>query len=424
MKKRIIRNLMSVFIVILFIISIFFIPAIADPGDGKGNGNGDVNPKNSSKGPNDEDGGDDSSGYHNQEGNDDEDDDNSGEYNGNDDDDDENNQYRYQHREGDEDNDDVDDEQERYQHRKMEMEFEENRLRIRSDWGQDNYEDEFEILFDIEDGPYFKLEYENNMHTSENELSFEVKIRELIEYIDKNLNGRFDEDDDIVNTYSLERPIFKNLSYQKKLSDNNETINLVSTQTEDHVFKMNLYFSNNFSNLNNQVLTPSELKIDFIIDKFPYEEKDTLLALRAMLETDHEIELEVESFDEINGFSENESVFNITTTNNGGFFSWAETAIVDGIEKSVNSTINIQKEETITENEKNSNQVTNLYFSYPRGNNIFHDPKIGIVSISFGAYALKSISNLINMDSILSYIGICIFASILFLGIIVIRKRL
>ena len=422
MKKRIIRNLMSVFIVTFFIISIFFIPAIADPGDGKGDGNGDADPQNPPKGPDDEDDEDDYSGYHNQEGYDDEDDEHSGEYHG--DDDEENNQYRYQHREGDEDNDDVDDEQERYQHRKMEMEFEENRLRIRSEWDQDNYEDEFEILFDIEDGPYFKLEYENNMHSYENELSFEVKIRELIEYRDTNRNGRLDEDDDIVNTYSLENQIFKNLSYQKQLSDNNETINLVSTQTEDDIFIMNLYFSNNFSNLNNQVLTPSEIKIDFIIDNFQFEEKDTQLALRAMIETEHETELEVESFDEINGFSEDESVLDINSINNGGFFSWTETVIVDGIEKPVNSTIKTQTEETIEENEKNSNQFTNLYFSYPRGNNIIHDPKIGIVSISFETFALKSISNLINMDSILSYVGICILASILFLGIIVIRKRL
>jgi hypothetical protein len=408
----------------LFIISIFFIPAIADPGDGKSDGNGDSDPQNPPKGPDDEDDGNDDSGYYNQEGNDDEDDEHSGEYNGDDEEDEEKNQYRYQHREGDEDNDDVDDEQERYQHRKMEMEFEENRLRIRSEWDQDNYEDEFEILFDIEDGPYFKLEYENNMHSYENELSFEVKIRELIEYRDTNLNGRFDEDDDIVNTYFLENQIFKNLSYQKQLSDNNETINLVSTQTEDDVFKLNLYFSNNFSNLNNQILTPSELKIDFIIDDFQFKEEDTQLALRAMIETEYETELEVESFDEINGFSEDESVLDITSINNGGFFSWAETVIVDGIEKPVNSTIKTKIEETIEENEKNSSKLTNLYFSYPRGDNIIHDPKIGIVSISFEAFALKSISNLINMDSILSYAGICILASILFLGIIVIRKRL
>ena len=68
-------------------------------------------------------------------------------------------------------------------------------------------------------------------------------------------------------------------------------------------------------------------------------------------------------------------------------------------------------------------QVTNLYFSYPRGGKIVHDPKLGVVSISFEAFALQSISNLINMESINSYIGICVFASILFLGIIIIRKR-
>jgi hypothetical protein len=213
------------------------------------------------------------------------------------------------------------------------------------------------------------------------------------------------------------------MTYQKQLSDNDETINLVSLQTEDDVFKMNLYFSNNFSNINNQILTPSEVKIDFIINNFPFDEEDTHLALRSILETEHQTELKVESFDEMNGFSENESVLDINSMNNGGFFSWAETVMVDGVVKLVNSTIKTQTEETISENEKNSNQVSNIYFSYPRGGKIVHDPKLGVVSISFEAFALQSISNLINMESIISYVGICVLASLLFLGIIIIRKR-
>jgi len=424
MKKRIFRSIKIISIVLFFIISISFLPVIADPSDVKGDGNDDMDPPTPPKGPNDDDKENDDSGYHNQEGKDDVDDDNNGEYHGDYEDDEENNQERQQNRYGYDDNDDVDDNQERYQHRKMEIKFEENRLRIRSEWEQDIYTDEFEILFEIENEPKLKFEYENNMHSSENELSFQVKIKELIEYRDTNRNGRFDEDDIIVNTYSFENSIFKNLTYQKQLSEDDETINLVSTQTVDEVFKMNIYFSNNFSNINNQILTPSEVKIDFIIDNFPFEEDDTQIALRTILETEHETELDVESFDEKNGFSEGESVLDITTINNGGFFSWAESVIVDGKIKSVNTTIKTQTEETIKENEKISYRVSNIYFSYPRGSNIIHDPKIGIVSISFEAFALQSISNLINTDSIISYIGICILASLIFLGIIGIRKRL
>ena len=419
MKKEIFRTIMSITIVSLFIISVSFLPVIAEPDDGKGEGNSDADPP---KGPND-DNEDDDSGYHNQEGTDYEDEDHNGGYHGDDEDEDENNQERHQFREGDDDNDDVDDNQERYQYRKMEMKFEENRLRIRSEWEQDEFEDEIEIIFDVENGPKLYLEYENNKYSSENELSFEVKISELIEYRDTNRNGRYDEDDIIVNTYSFENSIFNNFTYHKHLSDNDEIINLVSTGTLDDIFKMNLYFTNNFSKINNQILTPSELKIDFIINNFQFLEEDTQLALKTMLETEHETELDIESFDEINGFSENESVLDIINSNNGGFFSWAEKVIVDEIEKPVNITINTKSEETISENEKTSNQVSNIYFSYPRGSNIIHDPKIGVISISFEAYALQSISNLINMDNIISYVGICILASILFLGIINIRKR-
>ena len=425
MNKRKISSIMVIFIVSLFFISISLIPAIADLGDGKGDGNGDMDPPTPPKGPDDDNGGDDgSSGEQNQEGIDDEDDDHGNEQNQNDGDNGKQNQERNQSREGDDDNDDIDDDQERYQQRKMEMEFERNRTRIRSEWGQDDYEDELEILFEIDHGPRLKLDYENNLHSSENELSFDVKIRELIEFRDTNRNGRYDEDDIIVNTYSFENSNFKNFTYQNQLSDDGENINFVSTQTEDDVFKMNLYFSGNFSEINNQILSPSEVKIDFIINNYPYEEEDTQLALRTMLNTKHETELETESFDELQGFSEDEIVLDINSLNNGGFFSWAETVIVDGIVKPVNSTINSETEETIRENEKISNKISNIYFSYPRGSNIVHDPKLGIVSISFEAFALQSISNLINIDNIVSYVGICILASIMFLGVIFIRKRI
>ena len=425
MNKRKISSIMVIFIVSLFFISISLIPAIADLGDGKGDGNGDMDPPTPPKGPDGDNGGDDGgSGEQNQEGIDDEDDDHGNEQNQNDGYNGEQNQERNQSREGDDDNDDIDDDQERYQQRKMEMEFERNRTRIRSEWGQDDYEDELEILFEIDHGPRLRLDYENNLHSSENELSFDVKIRELIEYRDTNSNGRYDEDDIIVNTYSFKNSNFKNFTYQNQLSDDGENINFVSTQTEDDVFKMNLYFSGNFSEINNQILSPSEVKIDFIINNYPYEEEDTQLALRTMLNTKHETELEIESFDEIQGFSEDESVLDINSLNNGGFFSWAETVIVDGIVKPVNSTINSETKETIRENEKISNKISNIYFSYPRGSNIVHDPKLGIVSISFEAFALQSISNLLNIDNIVSYVGICILASIMFLGVIFIRKRI
>jgi len=427
MKKRKISSaIMVFFIALLFLISISLSSVIADPDNNMGNGNGNMDPLSPPKDPDDDSSGiNDGSGERKQGGNsDNEDYDQNREQNQNEEQNGDQNQERKQNREGDDDNDDIDDKQERYQHRKTEMVFEQNRTRIRSEWKQDEYEDEFEIIFDIEQGPRLKFDYENNMYSSENELSFEVQIRELIEYIDTNKNGRYEEDDVIVNTYSFEKTNFNNFTYQNQFSDDGEKINYISTQTKDEIFKMDLYFSSNFSKINNQIVSPTEIKIDFIINNYPFEEESTQLALRTMLVTEHETELDTESFDEIQGFSENESVLNITTINNVGFFSWAETVVVDNITKPVNSTIQSQIIETIRDDEKISNKVSNIYFSYPRGSNILHDPKLGVVGISFEAFALQSIGYLINMDNIVSYIGICILASILFLGVVIIRKRI
>jgi len=418
-KRKISSKFMVYFIVTFFFISMSLLTVIAEQEDNKGNGNGDMNNPNTP--PNDPNNygngnsnGEQSTGENseskgngqNSEGN---------QYG-------EQNQKQKQNHAGE--NDTVSGKRMRYQHRNMEMDFEGNCTRIRSEWGQDDYEDEFEIIFEIDKVPRIILNYKNNKQSSENELNFQVQIKELIEYSDTNRNGRYDEVDTVVNIYSFENAIFKNFTYENQTTENGEVINQVSTQTEDGIFKMNLFSSGNFSQLGNQILSPSEVKIDFIINNYPFIEESTQLALRTTLETDHDTELNNTSFDELQGFSKNESVLDISTLNKAGFFSWAENVLVDNITKPVNSTIQSQIIETIIDNEIISNKVSNIYFSYPRGSNIVHDPKLGVISISFEAFALQSIESILNIDNIIIYIGICILASILFLGVIIIRKRI
>ena len=166
MKKIIIRNKMVILITLFFVISVSFLPVIADPGDGKGDGNMDppVPPKDS----NNDDNGNDGIVDQNQDGKNNETDDQNREQNEYYQDDG-NNQWRNQNHEVDNDNDDVDDNRERYQNRKIEMELNESNLRIRSGWNQGDYEDELEITLDIDDGPGLKLQYENNKDLSQNE---------------------------------------------------------------------------------------------------------------------------------------------------------------------------------------------------------------------------------------------------------------
>jgi len=425
-KGNIVPKIMVYLIALFIFISISLIPVIADPVDNKGDGNGDINtpPSSPPKGPNNES---DGNSYNNSEQNKDQNTDNKNdtqnrEQNQNQENNSEQNQKQNQNRTGE--NDNVTEKKMRYQQRNMEMVLEQNRTKIRSEWEQDEYQDELEIIFDTEKGPRFILDYKNNMHSFDNNLSFKIQIKELIEYRDINGNSRYDQEDIIVNVYSFENLNFENLTYQNKYSDDGKKINLISTQTENGVFKINIYHSNNYSVLGNQILSPSEIKIDFIINNYPFEEQNTQLALNAMLETQHRAELNINSFDEIQGFSDNESVLDITTNNNHGFFSWAEKVDVDNVTNQVKTTIQSQIIESIVDNVKISNKISNIYFSYPRGSNIIHDPKIGVISISFDTFELGSIGNLINIENIFTYVGICILASFMFLGLIFIRKKI
>ena len=65
-----------------------------------------------------------------------------------------------------------------------------------------------------------------------------------------------------------------------------------------------------------------------------------------------------------------EAEIDILMTDINGFFSWKESAEIDGVTHSVNSSIH---EVSATEQE--------IYLNYPQGDEIIHDPKIGFENL-------------------------------------------
>ena len=107
-----------------------------------------------------------------------------------------------------------------------------------------------------------------------------------------------------------------------------------------------------------------------------------------------------------------------------GFFSWSETVLVDSIIKSVNVTVITSVEQTITDEGKEISKSSIVYFCYPRGESIIHDPKIGVVSKSYDSFMLSFLDEVISTNNIFVLLGIYLVASIIFIGTVYLRKRI
>ena len=107
------------------------------------------------------------------------------------------------------------------------------------------------------------------------------------------------------------------------------------------------------------------------IENFNYMETTSKLALFTKLESETEYEENDETEDEeLNNTDENEEGVETNVNDYIGYFTWVNTAEIDGVDKEVLTT-------TIEEDENDEGEQK-FYICYPRGILILHDPKIGV----------------------------------------------
>jgi LPXTG-motif cell wall-anchored protein len=298
----------------------------------------------------------------------------------------------------DEDDDGIDDDYEDENEREVEFELSNNEAKIESSLQTGDVHNEFEISMKTGDeGLEFEFEYERDNETVETEIEFEVKITELIEYIDTTADGFYNHsDDETVQVVKLDDYI--PIEYSVQTIDT-ETVHIFYVETTDGVFSATMYVTGEFAEINEVLVAPTQIKIDIGIHNFNYTEDDSVLALKVKLESELEVDYEddEETEDEEDGRATDEHEVEVSLGDYTGFFSWIETATIDGVEHEVKATpIEINEEEN------------KLYLNYPRGTEIIHDPKIGMTNLLsntgllgttetllFAAAALLSIAGLI-----------------------------
>ncbi len=268
-----------------------------------------------------------------------------------------------------EETDDDDDEKENA--RDLQIEVSDSEASIESRLKTGDIHNEFNVEMTTEDeGLEIQFEFEIDNDTVETEIEFEVTISEIVEYIDDPIDGFYNESiDEIVQ--ALELDDFNPIVYTIE-TISNDTVHVFAVETTDGIFSAQIYFTGEFVLINDTLIAPTQLKIDIGIHNFNYSDPNSVLALKVELDSELEVEYEdnEETEDEEHERAFDEHEVEIAFGDYTGFFSWIETVNVDGVEYEVKAT------PIYSDDEENK-----LYLNYPRGNEIIHDPKIGIADI-------------------------------------------
>jgi hypothetical protein len=280
-------------------------------------------------------------------------------------------------------------------------------VEIESELESGGVEDSFTIEVEVGlNGVEFKVEFETEIATNETEREFEVEFDELVEYLDVNSNGVYDDSID-TDIQTLELVSFEPLVYTVENTADGP-VHIIDVLTTDGVFGARVYAAGDFTEINGSVIAPTQVKIDVMIWDFNFTDVDSLLALKVELSTELETSFDDETEDEEDGRAVDEAEIDILLTDINGFFSWKESAEIDGVTHAVNSSIH---EVTVTEQE--------IYLNYPQGSEIIHDPKIGFENLLLvGGNPLPI--PVILADNILP---ISVGLAIVLVGVVVVAKR-
>ncbi len=305
----------------------------------------------------------------------------------------------------DDDDDGIDDDFEELNKRNIEIDISDNEIQIESHLRSGDKIDDihFKVQYESE-GLSIQVSYEEEHNSgSETELEFKVEFHEIIEYIDSDDDGVYNSDvDSTIQTISLDE--FYPVNYSLSKISGNTDLHYFRIETTDGIFKAHIYFMEEFSIINNSLITPNQIKINIEIVNFPYLNGNSKLALYTKLESGLEFEDEEETEDEENGYAENEHGVITTINQHTGIFTWEENATVDGISQRVLvSTI---------ENDDHDEDEQKIYLNYMNGNLIFHDPKIGIKGLLISKIDGFSLIPIVIVISVITALSISVVYSI------------
>ncbi|OGS51144.1 MAG: hypothetical protein A3K65_02405 [Euryarchaeota archaeon RBG_16_68_12] len=179
------------------------------------------------------------------------------------------------------------------------------------------------------------------------------------------------------------------------------------------VFRVRIGATERFAQVDGGLVSPTEVKVDLEIRGWQWRADDSRLRLDIEVVPSGGVpRVENESDDVEHGWASDESQVNVTSGHDTAYFSWARTAVVDGVSKPVQSTpLDVNGE------------GYEMSLLYERGNVIRHDPKMGVISAAFWSIWNRTVPTALQADLALYAVGIALVAGVVGGTAVAVRRR-
>lgn len=285
----------------------------------------------------------------------------------------------------DAEDDDRDDEREGDEaERKVEVSRSDQEVVFELEKETDADEEKVKIEFSNEDDPEVKLEFEREAgddgNESESTFEYKVEFMRLVEYRDADGDDVLGDADDVRSQVDLGDADWSIGQVQDITAggEDGKKVTVTADLGDNGTFEVVMYAFGDFAKVNATSLRPTDVKLDFVVDSYPWQGNDTRLALDLKTEVKSEREVEAAG----NGTS-----LNVTAEDISGYFTWAPNATVDG--RSTPVTSDVYEDETKSETEQETDEdgteaeaeverEQKLTLNYEQGDKIVHDPVLGV----------------------------------------------
>ncbi len=182
--------------------------------------------------------------------------------------------------------------------------------------------------------------------------SMDVQLDTLVEYVDENDNGAYDLGERVVQRYAL-----REASYELVSDDANESRDIVYDLGGNRNLTLRFHFGSDHG-------PDVAAKFDVIIEDYPFQQDDSQLAIGMHVKSAAGLQA---------GDVADDAALSGTRGDEVPYLSWERQVIVDGEAHNVGSSVHLS---SAGEGEESQNAI--VYWSYPQGASIVHDPILGV----------------------------------------------
>jgi len=276
-----------------------------------------------------------------------------------------------------------------------------------------SHQDQFELSYQA---GTFEVRYGQGDGASS---SYELEMRNLVEWVDGNGNGRIDEGETLAPT-ALGSSAFGDVPVQRSNRSDPDGGRVIEFRIQSRTgnVTLNITIAQRFMRLGDSILTPMEAKMEIRMNP-RLSNPGASVGLEFYLYTQDLVHPEDRSWDQVKGFAPSEAAVNVTSREGeppaSVFLSWANTALAAGGSIPV-----------ALSNRSLGSDTYDLYFAYPFGtpqasSAVVHRMGLGVRSAVYDL--VESFRPEISGDPVLFFATLAAVGVLVGLTIVVANRR-